>query len=112
MTPGWSLPVSSKRIDSGTSTCVNPWCTRSAYSDGRPSRAGDYAPADEAWSRLLDKLGRRDFTGAGPELRRAILAFYATYDADPEVEVETRRTDPSRWRRNRRDLDRLRALSP
>ena len=75
---------------------------------GRPSRAGDYRLADEAFSRLLDKLGRRDFAGVGPELRRDILAFYANRDAP----VETRRTDPARWRRNLRDLDRLRALSP
>ena len=75
---------------------------------GRPSRAGDYRLADEAWSRLLDKLARRDFAGAGPELRRDVLAFYA----DPEAPVETRRKDPARWRRNQRDLERLRALSP
>lgn len=75
---------------------------------GRPSRAGDYRLADEAWSRLLDTLGRRDFAGAGPELRRDILAFYA----DPDGPVETQRTDPARWRRNRRDLERLRSSSP
>jgi hypothetical protein len=75
---------------------------------GRPSRAGDYRLADEAWSRLLDKLGRRDLAAVGPELRRDILAFYA----DPEAPVETRRIDPARWRRNARDLERLRALSP
>jgi len=75
---------------------------------GRPSRAGDYRLADEAYSRLLDKLGRRDFAGVTPELRDDILAFYA----DPEAPVETRRTDAARWRRNRRDLERLRALSP
>jgi hypothetical protein len=75
---------------------------------GRPSRAGDYRLADEAYSRLLDELARRGFAGAGPELRRDILAFYA----DPQAPVETRRTDPSRWRRNLRDLERLRALSP
>ena len=79
---------------------------------GRPSRAGEYGPADEAYSRLLDKLGRRDFAGIAPELRRDILAFYAPKGADPDVEVETRLKDPSRWRRNRRDLERLRALSP
>jgi hypothetical protein len=75
---------------------------------GRPSRAGEYRLADEAYSRLLDKLGRRDFAGVRPELRLDILAFYA----NPEAPVETRRKDPARWRRNRRDLDRLRALSP
>ena len=75
---------------------------------GRPSRAGDYRLADEAYSRLLDQLGRRGFAGLGLELRRDILAFYA----DPEAPVETRRTDPARWRRNQRDLERLRALSP
>jgi zinc dependent phospholipase C len=75
---------------------------------GRPSRAGEYRLADEAYSRLLDKLGRRDFAGVGPELRQDILRFYA----DPEAPVETRRTDPARWRRNRGDLERLRALSP
>jgi hypothetical protein len=75
---------------------------------GRPTRAGDYSLEDEAWSQLLDKLGRRGFAGAGPELRRDILAFYA----DPDAPVETRRKDPARWRRNQRDLERLRALSP
>ena len=47
----------------------------------------------------------------GPELRRDILAFYAGAYADPEADVETRRKDPGRWRRNRRDLERLRALA-
>ena len=75
---------------------------------GRPGRAGDYRLADEAYSRLLDKLARRHFAGMGPELRRDILAFYA----DPEADVETRAKDPARWRRNRRDLERLRAWSP
>jgi hypothetical protein len=75
---------------------------------GRPSRAGEYRLADEAYSRLLDKLGRRRFASVTPELRADILAFYA----DPEADVETRRKDPARWRRNRRDLERLRALSP
>ena len=75
---------------------------------GRPGRAGDYRLADEAYSRLLDKLSRRGFAGVGPELRRDILAFYA----DPAADIETRRKDPARWRRNRRDLERLKALSP
>lgn len=75
---------------------------------GRPSRAGEYRLADRAYSGLLDKLGRRDFAGIGPELRDDILAFYA----DPQATVDTRQSDPARWRRNRRDLERLRALSP
>jgi hypothetical protein len=75
---------------------------------GRPSRAGEYRLADRAYSGLLDRLGRRDFAGVGPGLRDDILAFYA----GPQAPLDTRETDPARGRRNRRDLERLRALSP
>ena len=75
---------------------------------GRRSRAGDYRLADEAYSRLLDKLGRRRFAGVTPELRADILAFYA----NTSTSIETQHKDPARWRRNRRDLERLRTSSP
>jgi hypothetical protein len=75
---------------------------------GRRSLAGDYRLADEAYSRLLDKLRRRRFAGVTPELREDILAFFA----DSAASIEIQRKDPARWRRNRRDLERLKTISP
>jgi hypothetical protein len=43
---------------------------------GRPTRPGEYEPADEAYAALLEKLDEHDFADVTPALRRDVLHFY------------------------------------
>jgi hypothetical protein len=46
------------------------------FDTGRPARAGDYALADETHAEWLESLAKEGFTGASPQLRRTLTAFY------------------------------------
>jgi hypothetical protein len=46
------------------------------FDTGRQTREGEYGLTDKAYGKLLDKLANTKFTGASPELRQNILAFY------------------------------------
>jgi hypothetical protein len=70
---------------------------------GRPTRGGEYEPADEAYASLLEKLDEHDFANVSPALRADILRFYA--DAPFAGE-----TDDGEWRKVRRALTRLGAM--
>lgn len=72
---------------------------------GRPTRAGEYALADETYAKLLDKLASRDFNHATPELRENILAFYG----DLNAKIATKK-DKSDWRKTVRAIDKLRTM--
>lgn len=48
---------------------------------GRPTRAGEYDPADDAYAKLLTKLASRNFRQVTPELRQNLLAFYGDLNA-------------------------------
>ncbi|HTD52918.1 MAG TPA: zinc dependent phospholipase C family protein [Thermoanaerobaculia bacterium] len=67
---------------------------------GRPTRSGEYAPADEAYASLLLKLGEHDFAGTPPGLRADVFRFFA---AAPVA----RNPDGSRARELRDALARL-----
>jgi hypothetical protein len=72
------------------------------FDTGQPTRAGEYAPADKTYARILDKLAARNFENVSTELRANILAFYedlASYVAD--------RKDRSDWQKTLRFLARL-----
>jgi hypothetical protein len=64
---------------------------------GRPARAGEYEPADEAYVALMDKLAEKDFADVPPALRVAILRFYScsagclVVPGDREEAKDTRR---------------------
>src|ERR1043166_8220512 len=47
---------------------------------GKPTEAGDYKLADEAYVHLLDKLAEHRFEMVTPELRKEILAFFSRAD--------------------------------
>ena len=47
---------------------------------GKPTEAGDYKLADEAYVHLLDKLAEHRFELVTPELRKEILAFFGRAD--------------------------------
>jgi hypothetical protein len=61
---------------------------------GRPTRRGDYEPADETYAKLLEKLDERHFAGVPPALQADIMRFYGQpdhhardHDDDDEAEV-------------------------
>jgi hypothetical protein len=72
------------------------------FDTGRPTRAGEYRLADEAYAKLLEKLEEKNFENASPELRHNILAFYS----DLSAPIATKR-DRGDWRDLLRALDRL-----
>jgi hypothetical protein len=43
---------------------------------GRPTRRGEYEPADEAYAQLLEKLDERRFANVSPGLRADLLHFF------------------------------------
>jgi len=46
------------------------------FDTGRPTRAGDYALADETHAEWLEALVKNDFASAAPPIRGALEAFY------------------------------------
>jgi Zinc dependent phospholipase C len=75
------------------------------FDTGRPTRAGEYKLADEAYAKLLEKLEKDDFKTISPELRREIIAFYN----DLSAPIATKK-DKDDWRDTLRALDKLKAM--
>jgi hypothetical protein len=71
---------------------------------GKPTRRGEYAPADEAYAKLAEKLDQTDFVYASRELRNEILRFYAEEAACSSTDEDCRPPEGTR-----RALARLRA---
>jgi hypothetical protein len=74
------------------------------FDTGRPTRAGEYRLADEAYATLLEKLADRNFEKVTATLRENILAFYGDLNAP----IATKK-DKDDWRTTLRALDRLKA---
>ncbi len=74
------------------------------FDTGRPTQAGEYKLADEAYADLLQKLSKHNFEKANPELRQNIIAFYGNLDAP----IATKR-DKDDWQETLRALDKLKA---
>lgn len=74
------------------------------FDTGKPTRAGEYQLADEAYAQLLEKLAKNDFQMASPKLRQDILAFYS--DLNAPVATKKDRKD---WQETLRALDKLKA---
>jgi hypothetical protein len=77
------------------------------FDTGRPTRAGEYRLADDAYASLLSKLAARDFENVTPELRDNILTFYSNLNAPLAT-----KTDRSEWRDAIRALARLKTHKP
>jgi hypothetical protein len=75
------------------------------FDTGRPVRASEYKLADETYAKLLEKLAKRHFENASPELRRNILAFYSDLSAPNAT-----KRDKDEWRETLRALDQLKAM--
>jgi hypothetical protein len=75
------------------------------FDTGRPTRAGEYRLADEAYAKLLEELEERDFKNVSPELRKNVLDFYG----DLSAAIATRK-DKDDWRDTLRALERLKSV--
>ena len=73
---------------------------------GRLTRAGGYALSDSTHASLLDKLANRRFTRVAPELRAAILEFYADLNG-PIATKKHRRA----WQKALEELEQLKAAT-
>lgn len=73
---------------------------------GRPTKWGEYEPADEAYAQLLEKLDERQFADTLPALRRDLLGFYGSPSERPVDDQD----DDERERRDA--LARLKAMAP
>jgi zinc dependent phospholipase C len=69
---------------------------------GRPTRAGEYRLADEAYSDLVTKLHKHKFNNVSPGLRKNILAFFSNLNAP----IATKR-DSGAWPKIMLALDKL-----
>jgi Zinc dependent phospholipase C len=71
---------------------------------GRPTRAGGYRRADEAYGDLLTKLAKNEFNNVTPGLSKNILAFFGDLNAP----IATKK-DSDDWRKIVLALDKLKA---
>ena len=75
------------------------------FDTGRNTKAGEYGLTDNAYARLLDELGEKNFDSLSPELRDDILSFYR----DPDASLATKR-NASAWSKTQETLKKLKAL--
>lgn len=71
---------------------------------GRPTSAGEYRPADNAYAQILDKLASHKFENVTPDLRENILAFYG--DTNAHIAIKN---DKGAWQKTLRELTGLRS---
>jgi len=76
------------------------------FDTGRPTRIGEYRLADQAYSKLLDRLASNKFENVSPELRNNILAFFARPGDAPRIEG-----DRGNQQKMLRQLNELKAIA-
>jgi hypothetical protein len=76
---------------------------------GKPSAAGAYLGADEAYADLLGKLADRKFAGISPELRNNIVSYYK--DRTPPVSPPSKKAAAA-WDKLTEQLSQLEASAP
>ena len=74
---------------------------------GKPTRAGGYNLADNAYASLLDKLADRHFDGVTRELRAHIMDYYA--DLSRPIATKKHR---DAWQKILKELDTLKSAGP
>lgn len=77
------------------------------FDTGHPTRAGEYAKADETYGEWLRKLAARKFENLNPVARQNILAFYGSQIKNPASEEEK---EHHRQQETQAALTQLRAL--
>jgi len=78
--------------------------TNANLDTGKPTHAGVYSLADNAYASLLDKLADRHFAGVTPPLRAHIMNYYA----DLSRPIATKR-EGNAWQRVLNELEALRS---
>jgi hypothetical protein len=71
---------------------------------GRPTGAGEYRLADNAYAQILNKLASHKFENVPPDLRENILAFYG--DTNAHI---AGKSDKGEWQKTLRELAALRS---
>ncbi|MBI3654524.1 MAG: zinc dependent phospholipase C family protein [Acidobacteria bacterium] len=74
------------------------------FDTGKPTHAGEYQLADDAYSELLIKLAKQKFAKATPALRHNIIEFYRNLNAP----LATKR-DKDEWQKTLAALNQLKA---
>jgi hypothetical protein len=74
---------------------------------GEVTPPGKYRMNDDSHAHLLHKLAEQNFTGASPEIRAELLAFYA----DPKAPNATKRK-PKLWSKVEVELQQLKTSTP
>jgi hypothetical protein len=76
------------------------------FDTGRPTHAGEYKLADDAYSELVVKLAKGKFEKVSPELRQNITDFFSNLEAP----IATKR-DKEEWQKTLAALDQLKSLA-
>jgi hypothetical protein len=77
------------------------------FDTGKPTHAGEYAMADNAYGHLLNQLADDNFSQVTPELQKNLLAFYA----DPNAPLSTKK-NAAAWEKTRQEVEKLKAVTP
>jgi hypothetical protein len=78
------------------------------FDTGKPTRAGQYALADETYGEWLRRLADDEFAAVTPAVRLHVLRFFEA-GALPQLQGEAQ--DARTWAKTHRALQQLRALS-
>jgi hypothetical protein len=62
--------------------------TNTNFDTGKPSHIGDYRMADDAYSKLLEKLKEKKFETVDEPLRANLLAFFDHADVDSKTAAD------------------------
>jgi hypothetical protein len=77
------------------------------FDTGTVTGPGQYPLADQTYASLLDRLQKNNFAAVSPELRTALLAYYA----DMNAPFATKK-DKKEWANVVRDINQLKASQP
>ncbi len=77
------------------------------FDTGKPTQAGDYRLADNAYADFLKKLDEKQFQGVQPDLRANILSYYENAKAPVATEDKTHE-----WEKLQKNLQELKAYQP
>ena len=77
------------------------------FDTGHPTKAGEYALADETYGEWLRKLAKKKFENINPEARQNILSFYGT---TPKATTSEEEKEDDKQKETQEALAELRAL--
>jgi hypothetical protein len=78
------------------------------FDTGTVTAPGEYPLADRTYGRLLDRLADNHFQNLSPQIRQAVLDYYADAGSHDSV----MRKDKKEWAKEMAELDELKAVTP